>query len=426
LLIQFALGCNLAQNKQSIPADCVSPKFFDQPRGNMDTIDYMRLVQCRPEEHEIGPRDVLGIYIEGVLGRKEDAPPVNTPQDEDLPPSIGYPIAVEESGSISLPLVPPIKVAGMTLPQAKAAIETAYTKERAILQPTRDRVIVTLLRPRTYHVFVVREDTGPVQNTTTGQARQGEVMLETVRRGATYALKLPAYENDVFHALSRSGGLPGADAKAQVRIVRGACLNGTRHNGVPEFLPPPGVGSSVLFSDQGDNPSVATAQNRGTVVIPLRAYPGDSSAEFTADDITLHTGDMVVVETRETEVYYTGGLLTAGQYPIPRDYDLDVLAAMAMSGGSVAAAAGGSGSRFGGGGFLFPPTRLKVIRTVYGRQDVINVDLQQAIYDSGERILVQPNDLLVLEYTTPELVGNVILNNLLVNFSVNLNELFHQ
>jgi protein involved in polysaccharide export with SLBB domain len=383
-------------------------------------------VQCRPDEHEIGPRDVLGIYIEGVLGRKEDAPPVNQPQSENLPPAIGYPIAVEENGSISLPLVPPIKVAGMTLPQAKEAIETAYTQERAILQPTRDRVIVTLLRPRTYHVYVVREDTGPTAEETTGQARQGEVMLETVRRGATFALQLPAYENDVFHALSRSGGLPGADAKAQVRIVRGACLNGNRPSGTPEAVPLPGVGASVLFSDQGGNSPAAAAQNRGTVTIPLRAYPGDASTEFTAADIILHTGDMVVVETRETEVYYTGGLLKAGQYPIPRDYDLDVLAAMAMSGGSVAAAAGGSGSRFGGGGFLFPPTRLKVIRTFYGRQEVINVDLQQAIYDPGERILVQPNDMLVLEYTTPELVGNVILNNLLVNFSVNLNELFHQ
>jgi protein involved in polysaccharide export with SLBB domain len=363
----------------------------------------------------LGPGDVLGIYVEGVLGRKEEPPPVLYSKESEIPPAIGYPIAVEEDGTISLPLISPVAAKGRSLADIKQDIERAYTSgDESILRKGRDRVIVTLLNPRTYHILVVREDSGPPKATT---LRQG--VLEAHKRGETYTLDLPAYQNDVFHALAESGGLPGADAKAQVTIYRAAARQPSLD--VLSEGPNEGDGASPLALPEPE-PVIAHLSDQ-PLTIPLRVGPGDIWSPLSKEDITLNSGDMVVVESRESEVYYTGGLLHASQFPLPRDYDLDVLQALAAAGGSVAAAAGGSGSRVGPGGFLFPPTRLIVIRTINGRQEQIKVNLKRALEDSDERILVQPHDFLLLEYTTPELVGNVILNNTLVSFGFSMNDL---
>ena len=126
------------------------------------------------------------------------------------------------------------------------------------------------------------------------------------------------------------------------------------------------------------------------------------------------------VESRESEVYYTGGLLKGGQHPIPRDYDLDILGAIASAGGSIAAAAGGTGLIGGASGSVFPPTRVTVIRVINGYQIPIRVNLKRAILDPRERILIQPNDFVLLEYTPAEAFANVVLNNVLFSFSGSL------
>jgi len=146
-----------------------------------------------------------------------------------------------------------------------------------------------------------------------------------------------------------------------------------------------------------------------------RAHP-----EAEAGGYHSRNGDIVYIQSRDAEVFYTGGLLKGGQFPIPRDYDLDVLGAMAMAGGSIAAAAGGSGiDGIGTGvGSIFPPTRVLVLRIVDGRQSAIEVDLKQAMRDPGQRILIEPNDLIVLEYRPTEVVMNTILSTFRVNMSL--------
>ena len=55
-----------------------------------------------------------------------------------------------------------------------------------------------------------------------------------------------------------------------------------------------------------------------------------SSGRTPVDDgaILLHDGDIVFIESRETEVFYTGGLLGGNQFALPRDYDIDVVRAI--------------------------------------------------------------------------------------------------
>src|SRR5262249_41093616 len=118
------------------------------------------LRQQPAEAHLIGPGDVLGIYVEGVLGDKTAPPPVRIPEQGNVPPALGYPLPVREDGTVPLPLVEPVNVEGLTLVQAQEKVVEAYTVTKKILQPGRTRIIVTLIKPRTYHVLVLREDAG--------------------------------------------------------------------------------------------------------------------------------------------------------------------------------------------------------------------------------------------------------------------------
>ncbi len=126
---------------------------------------------------------------------------------------------------------------------------------------------------------------------------------------------------------------------------------------------------------------------------------------FSPDDVILKEGDVVYIESRDAEVFYTGGLLPGGEFTIPRDYDLDVLGAMALAGGGVS-----SPQNRGGGGGLgvqsiggVPPGMLYILRrTPCNGQITIEVDLAKALSDPRERPLVQPGDTLILRYKCEE------------------------
>src|SRR5262249_32856175 len=164
--------------------------------------------------------DILGVFIEGVLGETNLPVPVGIPATPNAPPSLGYPLPVRDDGTLPLPLIGPLKVEGMTLTQAQDALVKAYTVDRKLLKPGRERIIVTLQRPRQYHVLVVRQDGAAPGSTLGGGGGNAQFVFGTTgsgaivgqaRRGAGYAIELPAYENDVLNALARTGGLPGTD-----------------------------------------------------------------------------------------------------------------------------------------------------------------------------------------------------------------------
>lgn len=414
LLVLALTGCTRVRT--TIPAQCVTPKYFDGPRSAREPVNFLQLRQDPPTSYLLGPRDILGVYIEGVLGRAEDAPPVHFSDQPNVPPSIGFPIPIREDGTLSLPLIPPINVSGLTLAQAEHEIRKAYTIDNRILAPDRARIIVTIMKPRTYSILVVREDTQIVAGGT-APSRRAEG-FEPERRAYTKVVELKAYENDVLHALGESGGLPGVDSKNEIKILRGAASSPEMKQQYQQAMQDP-QRRQQLFATGGNN----------IVKIPLRMGPKDPPVNISTDDIILGNGDIVFIESRSSEVFYTGGLLQGGQFPLPRDYDLDVLGAIAMSGGSIAAAAGGSataggGFSRGGVGSIFPPTRVIVVRTVGQQMYAIQISLKTAMTNPDERILIQPNDFVLLEYTEFELVANVLLNN--VNLNLSLNDLFNR
>lgn len=410
LVMATITGCT------SVPdSETISPRGFEnartKSRSNMDNINPVILRQDTPDAYRLGPGDTLGIYLETITGAPDHPIPVHQPAaSTNLPPATGYPFTVRDDGTISLPkLLGALKVEGLTLMEAQSLIYKAYVEVTKLLGP--DAVItVSLIRPRTYHVVVIREDVraddlrSSYNNSSQGK---GVALVGTEDRGTAKTLDMWAYQNDVLNALNLTGGMPSMLAKNEVIILRG---------GSADLM-----GTDMLISNKsnGNSTSPYVNGNPNIIRIPLRARPGQPIPELTQDDIILKDGDVVVVQSREAEVFYTGGMLQGGMYAIPRDFDIDVFSAMSMAGGSVAVAAGGTSNVKGSSvGAIVPPTRLLVIREVNGYQRAIKIDMKRAMTDSTERILIQPNDLIMLEYTPTEVVLNMFLSTFSLRFDL--------
>ncbi len=390
----------------AVPANKVPGLVMTRPRSDMQEISLSRLRQTPPEHYQLGANDVLGIYIENVLGKSDEAPPTHFPEDGERDPSIGFPIPIREDGSIALPLIPPIKVDGLTIEQATSLVRRAYTQDQKLLPQGKDRIIVTLIKRRTYRVLVVREEAGSKDGVT--------------KRGDGQTIDLPAYENDLLHALNKTGGLPGTDAKNEILIIRDDGNKGARYD---EFV------GQIKMSKMACQapPIVPDAPN--VTRIPLRFHP-DQSPSFTESDVILQSGDIVMIQSREREKFYTGGVLGGGEHPVPRDYDLDILGAIALAGGPVGSSGNAlsSSQRGGGGGGggatrtgPIPPSQAIIVRKLAdGGQIPIRVDLNRALTDSSERILIQPEDIVIVRYTIGEEILNTALSLMQFNFLTSL------
>jgi hypothetical protein len=157
------------------------------------------------------------------------------------------------------------------------------------------------------------------------------------------------------------------------------------------------------------------------VRIPLRQEPG-LPLTFAPQDVILQTGDVVYLEARDKDVYYTAGLLPTGEHVMPRDKDLDVLTAVSLVRGPL------NNGSFGGStlsGAIFvpgigqPSASLLVIlrKTTDGGQVPIRVDLNRAQRDVRERILVHAGDLLVLQERPTEALARYTSQSL-ANFNL--------
>ena len=401
-------GCtSLVSPIRAIPADRIPPQFLAEPQANKRPIDVSLLRVVAPNAYVLDKDDVLGIYVKGVLGGKDDeAPPVTIPEvGSDLSPGIGFPIPVREDGTISLPLIDSIVVRGLTVSQVEGLVKKRYGETEILTDP---RVIVTLLRKRTVRVFVVRQDNTNLDSPQFSNERAVSNRSDQSSRG--FVLDLPAGENDLLNALTQTGGLPGVNAKPEVTILRGGHMS-------PEQRYHQQMQMRGMGGQQAGGSSFANTGSSITIPMRLRA---NEFPNFRREDVVLADGDVVYVESRDTDIYYTTGLLGGGEWSLPRDYDLDVLGAVSLAGTSVGAS--GGGGVVGGAASTLPPTELIVLRKLPGnRQIAISVDLTQAINDPRSRLLVAPGDTLVLRYKPKEEVMNFAISTF---FTYGIRELF--
>ena len=205
---------------KGIPVSQLPRELLDgQRRDDFIDINMLRLRQDPPEFYALGPGDVLGLHIPDVfsVGENESIlPPVHFPEDANLPPAVGSPVVIREDGTVTLPYIDPVNVEGMSLVEATAAVQRAYTESDNQIARADAQVILTMIRRRTVRVLVIREEAGGQDGVT--------------KRGTGHIIDLPAYENDVLHALSETGGMPGTDAENQVYIYRGMMQDGASYD----------------------------------------------------------------------------------------------------------------------------------------------------------------------------------------------------
>jgi protein involved in polysaccharide export with SLBB domain len=303
-----------------------------------------------------------------------------------------------------------LPVEGLSLTDLRRKIREAYT-DAELLQPGRDVINVTLIKPRTRQVLVIREDS--IQRWPILKA-PGATLV--VKRGNAAAIDLPVYQNDVLHALIQSGGLPGSDAANELWVL---------HGGQSEHWH-----AVAAALDGSQDPAKVLSQggmaNARVSRVKLKVLPGEVP-EYAPEDVVLDSGDVVYIPSRDAEMFYTGGLLFGQQLTLPRDYELDVIGAIAIAGGSATGPPGwnGASSLFtgnGGPGSIFPPTRVLVLRKTPDRGQVaIHVDLKKAIRDGRERLPIQPGDVVLLQYTPGEAAGNFVLNMFRFNAGISRN-----
>jgi hypothetical protein len=431
----------------------------------------------------VGPGDVLGVYIDGVLGKPDEPPPVQITEDRIVPPSVGFPIPVRSNGTLSLPLLKtPLQVSGLTLGQVEALVLRSYTVTQKTLNPENARVLVSLQQPRSYRIMVVRQEASNDFGGGFGGFNPG-----SLKRGSGQIVTLPAYENDVMHALAATQGLPGLDAQNTIYIVRQRASASERPaqagspaghaapipqsgavpfpsspiqrtsgwspmSRAPQSSVPPAATSSHGYSYRatyapqrqsgpttpqtvsansdsgfgslpGDQWGTApagggswpwsavnplTIENPRILTIPIRLAAADRPS-FRENDVILQDGDIVFIESRDTEIFYTGGLLGGGQFTLPRDYDLDVLGAIAIAQGRMGGQMNDT-SAFGASALnqdvSVSASKLIVLRTMpNGSQVPIKVDLYKALRNPAERLTIQPGDYLMLQYTPLEAIG---------------------
>ncbi|MEL6895950.1 MAG: polysaccharide biosynthesis/export family protein [Planctomycetota bacterium] len=396
-LLATCTGCHLplvSSAKDAIPAHRLDPSLFDCPRSSMVPITFASLGQVKPDEHIVGPGDTLGVYVYGVFPPNEEETPVQQrnqainqryypPRGTVVGPTTGLPIRVEPSGSIDLPLVGAVDVEGLTIEESVEAIRQAYDAKE-VLKKGNERITVGLVIPRVKRVVVLREDT-PSANVSLVPA----VANEEIHRGSGEIIDLPIYENDVLHALGQTGGLPGTDAGRELYVIRNSAV------GMPAAINAEAVHSMI------HNPQAGNVQSN-VIRIPLAARSCDG-VPFNPQDVVLEDGDVLFVP-RRNEYFVTGGLLPGARIALPRDKDIDVIEAIAMSSGSAGGPLSLNGSVLANGrpGYIREATRVLVLRKLPdGRQLNIRVDLDRAMQDPKERLRIIPDDV-VMVYMKPE------------------------
>lgn len=420
------------------PVSALPPQLLGKRKSDLVQVPLALLRMQQPDEYILAEGDILGIYIEGIMPPKvnEDqvaaAPPVHFPEPgSDLPPSVGFPIPVRDDGTLPLPLIEPIYVEGKTITEAEKLIREAYVEVEKILRPGRDRILVSLMRERTSRVVVIREDSSDQELAVAGgqslRGNSAEVVSGTTRTGSGYTLDMPAYKNDLMHALADTGGLPGLNAKNSIKVMKASRIPVERREEMMMHLFQQAEARCGPCDPCGLLGEAGMMEDPFSVIIPLRVRPGEMP-NISPADVILEDGDIVYIESRDTEVFYTGGLLPGGQYPIPRDYDLDIIGAMSIAGtglgGSSPTKGGGGASSIIGSGFGgSAPTQLYVIRkTPCGQEFNISIDLRKAMNDPSQRIMIQPGDTLVLRYKPHEELINF---GLVAFFTYGIRQLFN-
>jgi protein involved in polysaccharide export with SLBB domain len=265
-------------------------------------------------------------------------------------PTQAWPVRVGDDGSVDVPLIGSVQVAGLGLEAAEQAIRAASIQREIFQQP---HVAVLMKARKTIQVRV----------------------LGAVETPGVY--QLPAAGSDVLAALVAAGGF----------TEKAGTLIEIRH-------------PNSAFSPAGEVPTtgVALASFLATPDAPPRVTRIDLAQlaqHEMAADLHVEDGSIVMVKERQQRSISVMGLVRRpDSYELPDDEETRVLDALALAGGLTVSVA----------------DKVRLIRHVPESDDpiIIAVSIRQAKKNGKENLILAPGDIVVVEETATTVVVDTL------------------
>ena len=123
-------GCAALTNPvaDGIPVRRLPEEVLGRPRADLRQVPLNLLRQTEPAEYKLDRGDVLAVVAEDVIAPATAQVPVQLPSANPQAGGVadtaatGFPVPVNDDGSISLPLLPSIPVKGKTLAEVEGLI----------------------------------------------------------------------------------------------------------------------------------------------------------------------------------------------------------------------------------------------------------------------------------------------------------------
>jgi len=291
------------------------------------------------------------------------------------------PVRVADDGTVSIPLIGSVPVAGLELEQAEGLI-AAESKARGIFR--NPSITVTMRQRRMNRVMVV------------GAVNQPGVY--ELARGS----------NSLLAGLLAAGGLSkeaGPEVQIRHTAVSGVAPNGqlaARQGEIDRF-----VGATVALSPRGGSATATPTTDQPPSDGQLASYQPSPPAAVAPIQVNLveaskegrHTpelqdGDVVYVAKRSPKPIYVQGLVRKpGEFPLPVSQELRLLDALALAGGCSNPAA----------------DNVLVIRQAPGRQEPVRIALTIEGAKSGpDNLLLAAGDTVMVEQTAATVVVDAV------------------
>ncbi|HYW79053.1 MAG TPA: polysaccharide biosynthesis/export family protein [Thermoguttaceae bacterium] len=342
LLIGSAGGCA----QRGFLAKKLPPQYIAPVRSNIEEIDLSGLANYSVSSETIDLGDVLSVTIVTDYG---DQDPMTTPA------------RIRNDGTADIPLIGPVRVAGLELDQAEQAIAAAGIAGGIYKKP---HVTVTMERQCVNKITVI----GAVEE-------PGEY-------------EVPRTRSSVLAAIVAAGALSDT-ASGDVEIRRRRSRSG--QPGSPGLNPPRIAGSrdgAQLTSYVIPEPNQTGGPRVVRINLVKAAAEGDGGPY-------LEDGDVVMVMKKIPKPVYVRGLVRKpGEFELSPNRDLYMLEALALAGGCTMPVA----------------DKVVILRRVEGEEEpiVIKTSIREAKADGSANVRLMAGDTVSVEETPATIVMRTI------------------
>jgi polysaccharide biosynthesis/export protein len=330
LVLAWVVVCGCSTTKiytaRNLPA-----QWHAKPIANVTTFDLTKLSSAAMPEDLIAKEDVLEITVASGLGRES----VNS-----------MPSRVNERGEVDVLHVGPVKVAGLDLSEAEAAIARACVDREIYRTPY---VTVVMKRPKVNRITVL----GAVEKPGVVELRSGN--------------------SDLLQALVLAGNLK-KEAGSIVEIHHPGFRPAEQSS--PKVAEGPGGTGNQLTSLEVPAQTATTT----TVKVDLASLGSGQQQNYDLED-----GAVVKVETRDPPALQVIGLVhKPNRYEFPVGKNMRLTDAIALAGGTSNQLA----------------NKVYVIRRREGAEPMlVQTSLRRAKRDGSENMLLEPGDTVSVEHT---------------------------